>query len=237
VDNLYDNYLGNYYEAKLRPSEGYTAFREAKFAHNYAARLAPHRGGSLLEIGPGMGEFLQFATEHASFAQVQGVDYAPDCVAHCRSAGLDVAHIDALEPWLADHPAEFSTIVMLHVLEHITKDDVFDTLHAIRAALRPGGILIAEVPNAGNPWLSGVARYEDFTHQVGYTSGSLRFVMTMAGFSQVTIAGVKVPWKGKYLPVRAASEVGNGFTKVMTKLVAPRADHLLDAQIYAVATA
>ena len=237
VDDLYDNYLGNYYEAKLRPSEGYTAFREAKFAHNYLDLLAPHRAGTLLEIGPGMGEFLRFVTTKGNYTSARGVDYAPDCVEHCRGLGLDVEHISDLAPWLDQHQDEFAAIVMLHVLEHIPKTDTIDVLSTIRRSLKPGGVLIAEVPNAGNPWLSGIARYEDFTHQVGYTSGSLQFVMARAGFHDVSVRGVKVPWKSKYGPVRLASEVGNGITKVMTKLSAPRADHLLDAQIFAVATA
>lgn len=236
VNDVYDNYLEAYYEAKLRPSAGYTAFREAKFAHNYLAHFDARRGGTLLEVGPGMGELLRFATERAAFGEVRAVDYAPDCVAHCVQEGFDVEHITDLEPWLAEREASFDVIVMLHVLEHIPKGDVLRTLRTIRRALRPGGALIAEVPNAGNPWLAGVARYEDFTHEMGYTSGSLRFVLSRAGFASVDVAGVKIPWRSKYLPVRAAGEVGNGITKVMTKLVAPRSDHLLDPQIYGVAS-
>ena len=138
MTNPYDNYLGDYYEAKLNPSEGYTAFRFAKFRHNYLDLLRPQQHGTLLEIGPGMGEFLTFVTGNAAFEHVQGVDYAPDCVEHCRDQGLDVVHIDDLERWLADHEGEFSAIVMLHVLEHIPKVDTIRVLGAIRRALRPG---------------------------------------------------------------------------------------------------
>jgi len=234
--DAYDNYLTDYYEAKLKPSAGYTDFRFAKFRQNYLTALGRHPNGSLLEVGPGMGEFMLFAEREAGVGPVQGVDYAPDCAAHCQSLGLDVQHIDDLRDWLASRQSVFSTIVMLHVLEHIPKGETVATLAVIREALVPGGTLIVEVPNAGNPWLSGVALYEDFTHEVGFTSGSLRTVMTRAGFAHVVVAGVKVPWRSRYAPVRAANELGNTLTRAMTRLSAPRADHLLDAQIYAVAS-
>lgn len=235
MTNPYDNYLGDYYEAKLNPSEGYTAFRFAKFRHNYLDLLRPQQHGTLLEIGPGMGEFLTFVTGNAAFEHVQGVDYAPDCVEHCRDQGLDVVHIDDLERWLADHEGEFSAIVMLHVLEHIPKVDTIRVLGAIRRALRPAGALLVEVPNAGNPWITGIALAEDFTHEVGFTSTSLAYVLKRAGFAATTVHGVKVPWSSRFLPVRLANEVGNGITRVMVRLSAPRADHVLDAQIFAVA--
>ncbi len=234
--DTYDNYLTDYYEAKLKPSAGYADFRFAKFRQNYLATLQGRVPGPLLEIGPGMGEFMEFARVEAGVGVISGVDYAPDCVAHCQTLGFDVEHIDDLQYWLTDHPATFSTIVMLHVLEHIPKNLTISTLEAIRGALVPGGTLIAEVPNAANPWLSGVAVYEDFTHEVGFTSGSLRFVVKKAGFSNVAVGGVKVPWRSRYAPVRAANELGNSLTRAMTRLSAPRADHLLDAQIFAVAS-
>jgi 2-polyprenyl-3-methyl-5-hydroxy-6-metoxy-1,4-benzoquinol methylase len=235
VTNSYDNYLGDYYEEKLNPSEGYTAFRNAKFRHNYLELLRSLDGRALLEIGPGMGEFLTFVAREAAFEHVRGVDYAPDCVAHCVGQGLDVAHIDDLEAWLGDQEGAFSAIVMLHVLEHVPKADTIGLLRTIRRALRPGGALVIEVPNAGNPWLTGIALAEDFTHEVGFTSTSLGYVLKRAGFESPTVRGVKVPWSSRYLPVRLANEVGNGLTRAMTRLAAPRADHVLDAQICAVA--
>ena len=235
MTNDYDNYLGDYYEAKLNPSEGYTAYRFAKFRHNYLEVLRPRQHGALLEIGPGMGEFLTFVTEDASFDRVAGVDYASDCVEHCRAQGFDVAHIDDLATWLGHHEGEFTAIVMLHVLEHIPKADTIRVLSTIRRALRPSGALLVEVPNSGNPWLTGIALTEDFTHEVGFTSTSLAYVLKRAGFTSARVRGVKVPWSSCYLPVRVANEVGNGLTRAMVRLTAPRANHLLDAQIFAVA--
>ena len=60
-------------------------------------------------------------------------------------------------------------------------------------------------------------------------------MLKRAGFAATTVHGVKVPWSSRFLPVRLANEVGNGITRVMVRLSAPRADHVLDAQIFAVA--
>jgi len=80
---------------------GYTAFRHAKFRRNYLELLQAHSRGTFLEIGPGMGELLQFVSAEARYPRLQAVDYAPDCVAHCRQLGIHqpVAQLDTASVW------------------------------------------------------------------------------------------------------------------------------------------
>ena len=54
------------------------------------------------------------------------------------------------------------------------------------AALRPGGRLILQTPNAETPWGADI-RYGDFTHEVCFRSNSLGRLMCLTGF--VNIAG------------------------------------------------
>jgi len=73
---------------------------------------------------------------------------------------------------------------MSHVLEHIPKDQTISTLSAIRSMLSDVGHFIVMVPNAQSA--TGVYwRYEDFTHHLLFTAGSLRYALLSAGFEKI----------------------------------------------------
>jgi hypothetical protein len=67
-------------------------------------------------------------------------------------------------------------------LEHVPKSDTVELLAACRRALMPGGVLLLEVPNMGDPFNGVYSRYADFTHEVGFTEESLRYVLDLGGF-------------------------------------------------------
>ena len=74
---------------------------------------------------------------------------------------------------------------MAHVLEHIDKNKIIDTLKAIKDnLLNEGGKFIVMVPNAQSNtdayWM-----YEDFTHATLFTAGSMLYVLKAAGFTNV----------------------------------------------------
>jgi len=81
----------------------------------------------------------------------------------------------------------------MHVLEHIPKPDIIPLLCSLRAALAPGGALIIEVPNMGNPFTGLFMRYADFTHEVGFTQPSMEYVLHKAGFARVAIHETTLP--------------------------------------------
>ena len=70
------------------------------------------------------------------------------------------------------------------MLEHLTKPEVLATFDDVAAALRPGGVFVARVPNAVSP-LGGHIRNGDFTHQTSFTARSIRQLAAAAGFDTV----------------------------------------------------
>ena len=74
---------------------------------------------------------------------------------------------------LAAHPAHYAGITATDVLEHFTKPEVLATFDEVAAALRPGGVFVARVPNAVSP-LGGTIRNGDFTHQTSFTAPARR---------------------------------------------------------------
>jgi ubiquinone/menaquinone biosynthesis C-methylase UbiE len=100
-------------------------------------------GGSLLDVGAGIGTFLGLARDRAGW-RVSGTEVSSAAVAIARTRyGLDLLQGQAAE--LPLPPAAFSTVTLWHVLEHVPSPSRL--LEVCRAALAPGGRLIIACPN------------------------------------------------------------------------------------------
>jgi SAM-dependent methyltransferase len=107
-----------------------------------ALPVAPAR---VLEVGCGLGRFLEALRQRYPEAEVRGIDLSPNAVAHARSRGLNVERI-TLDRLAADQPDTFDAVYAFQVLEHVPSPGDF-LRQAIRV-LRPGGHLVIGVPNA-----------------------------------------------------------------------------------------
>jgi SAM-dependent methyltransferase len=99
------------------------------------------RPGRIVDVGCGSGRDL--LTLRDCGWTVVGVETDPHAAAAAVAAGIDVRagtlETAGLEPDSAD------VVTMFHVLEHVT--DPVDVFRRARQALRPGGVLLAHVPN------------------------------------------------------------------------------------------
>jgi 2-polyprenyl-3-methyl-5-hydroxy-6-metoxy-1,4-benzoquinol methylase len=143
-------------------------------------RLPKDKGSRILDFGCGFGQFVSALTSRG-YREVVGYDIEPTAIDHCTSRGVPV--IDGNKTELASL-ASYDFIFSSHVIEHIPKTDVIAALCTLRALLSSDGTMLICVPNAqantGCYWA-----YEDFTHHTAYTSGSLYYVLSKAGFSHI----------------------------------------------------
>lgn len=84
----------------------------------------------------------------------------------------------------------FDCIILSHVLEHFPKDLIVPFLTYLRTnILAKNGTIYLMVPNAqsatGAYWA-----YEDFTHHLLFTSGSVNYVAQMAGYKNIEFLDV-----------------------------------------------
>jgi len=152
--------------------------RRVRWLRRHGAR------GRLLEIGAAAGYFLE-AARTAGF-EVVGVEPSEAMARRGRErAGLDI-RAGFIED--ADLPAaSFDVVAAWHVLEHIA--DPVGALRRLRDALRPGGLLFAEVPNVQGhnaraeklDWKPLELRH----HVAHYGPESLRRLLERAGFEVV----------------------------------------------------
>lgn len=135
----------------------------------------------ILEIGCGYGNLL-FALQNEGFKNIIGMDVSEQAVSYCTRHGLPVQKGNILS-YVGNE--QYDVVLMSHVLEHLPKDNVIPMLNKIRdTILAPKGELYLMVPNAQSNTNCYWA-YEDFTHNMLFTAGSLLFVLREAGFQQI----------------------------------------------------
>lgn len=138
-------------------------------------------GKDVVDLGSGTGELCRLVKD-AGARSVVGVNLSQEEIDFARQqvdaqfVRQDIA--DYLEQCL---PASIDRIFALNILEHLDKNTLVRVLDGAYRSLRPGGRLVAMVPNATSPF-GGMTRYWDITHQNAFTPSSVRQVMRLVGF-------------------------------------------------------
>ena len=132
-------------------SVGVRMLRKALLSPQYWYRrlvgreMLPYRGqGRLLDVGCGPGRLLQDLRDQGW--DVFGVDFSTVAVERARSMGLNVRH-GTLQSAAFDE-SFFDVVLFNHSLEHMY--DPINALKEARRILKPGGVLVLHLPNAGS---------------------------------------------------------------------------------------
>jgi SAM-dependent methyltransferase len=142
-------------------------------------RLPP--GAVVLDVGAAGGAFVEQAGLRG--LRAWGIEPAPSFARHAR----EVLGADVRPGLVQDHElpdASLDAVTMWHVLEHLAEPG--PVLTRLREALRPGGVLCVEVPNAA----SAVARalglgwpgLQPEVHVGQFTPDALGRLLVRAGF-------------------------------------------------------
>lgn len=166
-------------------------YREApdpipKYMQDLARRVAEHvPSGRWLDVGFGTGEMLRAATE---------MGYEPHGVEPCAAAvdfvrrhfGFQHVHCGLVEE-LNLPTGAFDVVSALDVLEHVPGPAAF--LEAVARLLRPGGIFLIQVMDAGAPlfrlWPSRWYYSQPAVHLGYYTASTLRAALDARGFQVI----------------------------------------------------
>lgn len=102
-------------------------------------------GGRLLDVGCGLGLFLQTMTGEF---EIYGMDLSPYAIGEVGKrlpqATVAVGSLTDGVPF----DVVFDVVTAINIFEHL--DDPAAGLDAVRARLRPGGLLVAHLPTIGN---------------------------------------------------------------------------------------
>jgi 2-polyprenyl-3-methyl-5-hydroxy-6-metoxy-1,4-benzoquinol methylase len=171
------NYFSYFKYRNINP-EFYSGYKLPK----YLIKVLPaNKNSNILDIGCGFGMSLS-SLKILGYKRLKGIDSSDEAIKFCIEKELNVEKTDIMDYCLYSKE-KYDFIIMSHVLEHIKKTEIIETLETIRSnLLNDNGYLCIMVPNAqsntGSYWA-----YEDFTHQTLFTTGSIIYVLKAAGFN------------------------------------------------------
>lgn len=150
--------------------------------------------GKALDIGCASGLYLEWLRSHGW--EVQGVEVDPEVAQDTRSRLGVPVHTGGAEEVMVGLPsAEFDVVTMWHVIEHF--HDPLKVLKDIHRVLKPGGLLMMEVPNYRCPLASVFKEHwvplEIPRHLYHFTPATLRAMVGKAGFRLANVKGVPAP--------------------------------------------
>ncbi len=149
-------------------------------------------GGSLCDFGCGSGGQLAMM-QHLGW-DASGVDFSASAAAAGQKAGLKIiaGSTEALE----SRPEVFDTILASHSVEHVR--DPERLFGAFFTALKPGGTLVVEVPNASAAALDVYGRYYYYltlpVHLHIFSPRSLELLARRQGFSGIVVTTISHWW-------------------------------------------
>jgi 2-polyprenyl-3-methyl-5-hydroxy-6-metoxy-1,4-benzoquinol methylase len=182
---LYGGYVSAFKGHRAADAE-LPGFRRQFHIYDHLLRpvLAGGRPESALEIGCGPGSFLYWARERG-WPAVEGVDLSAEQIAVARELGLQAQNV-SFQQHLEGKREAYDLIVGLDLIEHLTRDEVFQFLDACSAALRPGGKLFLTTPN-GAGLRPGPVAHGDLTHETIFTPQTVRAVLQLTGYQHIQI--------------------------------------------------
>ena len=169
-------------------------------------RFVPADVGRVLEVGCGAGAFGMMLKSSRA-VEVVGIEAVAD-VAEAARVHLDRVIVGDVELRDPDVPTGyFDALVFNDVLEHLR--DPWAVLSRMRRLLRPGGYIVASIPNmryfevVKGLIVRGEWRYVeegvlDRTHLRFFTKKSMSNMFLDAGFKVLTLEGIRggrFPWK------------------------------------------
>ncbi|WP_026760512.1 class I SAM-dependent methyltransferase [Selenomonas ruminantium] len=162
--------------------------------------LPASRDAKILDIGCADGRLL-LTLKNMGYNNLFGIEVDEDLANYAKQSFANIYQGDVTQ-CIDELPDNLDVIYMFDVLEHIPKDKQVSFLRKLKSHLSPAGFLVVQVPNAASP-VAEVMLYQDYTHFCSFTDVSLGFVLTNAGFEQISIREQDPPYNRQIALMRS----------------------------------
>ncbi len=180
---IYDNYISNHNKKLYGENslEKITAYFPV-LNHYYGRHLPADKNMRILDLGCGDGNSVYWL-QKLGYKNASGVDLSIEQIEKGRSMGIENLEQGDIIQFLSENKNQFDVIIAKDVIEHFTKDEVFEILQLINKNLKPAGRFIMQVPNGQGMFYTSVF-YGDYTHEAAYTESSINQIILNTGFSR-----------------------------------------------------
>ena len=202
MGKIYDNYLEN-----SSVGTDFSNWKVKEFKENYQNFFPSDKSEHVLDIGIGNGEML-YCMKQWGYDNYMGIDISQSAIKTCQARDLKCQLVENTNQFLLENQNKYAVITLIHVIEHISKDDIIELITNCRKALKKGGLLIIETPNMAS-YDNTFMRYNDFTHVTGYTEASAAQMLQICNFKKMTIFGTNII----FLPT-----LSNKILKILNKI-------------------
>ena len=145
------------------------------------------KGGAILELGSGGGDFLDLCSGMG--LKAIGVDRNPK-----SGPGYRVIKQDIPKYLKKEKAAKYDGVYARHILEHFDRPSVIALLKDVKKVLKPGGRLVAILPNIKNIGVATTEFWKDETHVRPYTAAEMRDIFGSAGLKFLETGTDKESW-------------------------------------------
>lgn len=186
-ERLYKDYVSSHYAIvnALNPRE--YDFMATKYKRQILPYFPADKGASIVDLGCGPGHLL-YCLQKEGYTNTSGVDISAQQIETAKKAGVRNLVNEDVISFLRKKKNTFDAIVSQSMIEHLTRDEIFEFLDLAHAALKPGGVMIIRTPNASGIFGASIV-FCDLTHEVGFTPVSMSQALRLCGFTDIRIFG------------------------------------------------
>ncbi len=129
----------------------------------------------ILEIGPGLGEFISYCSNNYKKSVIDIVDNDQSILFYNKEkySIRKTFLIDKDVKEISNKLDDYDIIVATQVLEHIPVSQQISFISTLFKHLKKNGTLIVTAPNMANPFTL-CERYADITHTTGFTDNAMK---------------------------------------------------------------
>ena len=197
--NLYTN--GTDPEDDVKPSSPQYQ-RAERLCRFVSPHLREYRTPAVLDAGCGSGSLFHFLRMHRPESRLYGVEPDASYAKHAAENYNASVYTEDIHAFAKREELEntFDLIVLNHVLEHLYQP--VQKLESFYKLLKPGGLLLVEVPNWLSPHWDNPIEMLHLAHVNHFSPKTLEFALELAGFRVIKKTASKLsvnPWAMTFL--------------------------------------
>lgn len=181
---IYSSYITAHSELAWHETVADLGRRGHELKNLIRKHFLPDKETSIIDLGCGHGAIMHFARE-MGYKNINGVDRSQEQTDLATRLGIDSVVKADLMDWLEKSSEQtYDMVISFDIVEHFTKTEFVNFANQVNSILKPGGRWLIHTCNGDSPFF-GSSSYGDFTHEITFSSRSIKQVLNAYGFSNI----------------------------------------------------